>query len=91
MHIFSIINIFFDEIARELNSGAEINIPNFGIFKIKTLKSKRIRSVYSDKLKMVKKTKVLRFKLDKKLNKYLVKKSFEDMKNMVKICEEKQE
>ena len=89
LHIFAIINILIDEMVKELKSGKSINIEGFGTFCINNLKPKKIRSVYSNKIKFAQKTKALRFKLSKDLEKYLVEKTIKDMKDMVEKCEEK--
>ena len=73
-HIFSVINILIDELIRELKSGKEISIKNFGVFKIKTLKPKKIISVRTGKVKFVERTKALRFVIAKRLTK-LIRKS----------------
>lgn len=91
LHVISIINILIEELVKELRIGNEIKLPNFGIFKIKELKPKKIRNIATKDIKFVKRTKALRFRLSRKISKYLSNKSLEKMKNSVKICEENQE
>lgn len=89
LHVLAIINIFLEEFAKDLIAGKKIRIPNFGTFQLNELLPKKTRSIYSNEIKFVKRTKALRLKLDKKLAKYLSNKSIEDMK--AKTCEEKQD
>lgn len=91
LHILSIINILIDEMIKELKQGNEIKIPGFGTFTVNELKPKKIRSVVSKKIKFAQRTKSLRFRLSRTLSKYLSKRSVEEMKKSVEICEEKQE
>jgi nucleoid DNA-binding protein len=84
LHIFAIINILIDEMIKELKTGKPIKIEGFGTFHLNSLKPKKIRSVYSKKIKFAQKTKSLRFKLTKDLSKYLIEKSIKDMKDKIK-------
>jgi nucleoid DNA-binding protein len=91
LHVMSIISVLIDEMIKELKRGGEIKIPNFGTLKINDLKPKKIRSISTNKIKFAKRTKSLRFRLSKKISKYLSDRSLEEMRNAVKTCEEKQE
>jgi len=91
LHVMSIISILIDEMTKELKSGGEIKIPNFGTLRLNDLKPKKIRSISTNKIKFARRTKSLRFRLSKKISKYLSNKSLEEMRNSVEICEEKQE
>jgi nucleoid DNA-binding protein len=71
LHIFSVINILIEEIIKELKSGNEIDIGNFGIFSIKELRPKKIISLTNREVKFVDRTKVLRFKIARKLTKLI--------------------
>jgi nucleoid DNA-binding protein len=70
-HVFSVINILIDELVKELRNDKEIHIGNFGRFKLVDLKPKKIINIATGKIKFVKKTKALRFKISKKLIKLL--------------------
>lgn len=91
LHVMSIISVLIDEMIKELKRGGEIKIPNFGTLKINNLKPKKIRSISTNKIKFAKRTKSLRFRLSKKISKYLSDRSLEEMRNAVETCEEKQE
>lgn len=91
LHVMSIISILIDEMIKELKNGKEIKIPNFGTLKVNDLKPKKIRSIATNKIKFARRTKSLRFKLTRKISKYLSNKSLEEMRNSVETCEEKQE
>lgn len=91
LHVLSVINILIDEMIKELKSGKEIKIKNFGVVQLNILKPKKIRSVATNNIKFVKRTKSLRFRLARRLAKFLSRKSIEEMKKSVDICEENQE
>jgi nucleoid DNA-binding protein len=91
LHVLSIISILIEEIIAELKSGKEVKISNFGTFRISKLKPKKIISVATKEVAFAKKTKALRFRLTRRLSKYLSIKSLEKMKNSVEICEENQD
>jgi nucleoid DNA-binding protein len=78
-HIRAIVGLLVDEIIAELISGGQIKIDNFGMITLNKLKPRRIREVNSGKLKIASRTKAIRFKIDKNLNKYLVQKVFEKL------------
>lgn len=90
-HVRSIMRILIDEISKELISGSEIKILNFGTLKIQELKPKKIRNIATKKITFTKRVKILRFKLTRRYAKYLSNKSLDDMRNSVEVCEEKQE
>lgn len=71
LHIFSVINILIEEIIKELKADNKINIGNFGIFSIKTIKPKKIVSITNKEIKFVDRTKVLRFNIARKLLKII--------------------
>ena len=81
LHVRTIVRILIEELIKDLKQGKEIKIINFGIFKLKDLKPKKIRSVSTKKIKFVKRTKSLRLKLTRTISKYLSNKSLEEMKN----------
>lgn len=74
LHVFSVLNILIDELIKELRTGNSIKINNFGEFKLKSIKPKKIRNIATGQIKFIKTTKVLRFKLADKLVKLLGKK-----------------
>jgi nucleoid DNA-binding protein len=76
-------NIFFDELVKEILTGNEIRIINFGTFSIKNLKGKRFRDIVSKKIALSKSTKALRFKISRNLSKYLSDKYYKEMKSAV--------
>jgi nucleoid DNA-binding protein len=91
LHVISIISILIEEIIKDLKQGKDVKITNFGTFKLKELKPKKVRSIATKQIKFVGRTKSLRFRLTRRLSKYLSNKSLDDMRNSVEICEEKQE
>lgn len=80
LHIISIIGILIDELSKDLLLGNKINIPNFGILRLNDIKTKKIISILTKEIRFTKRTKALRLKLTKKISKYLLVKSLEDMK-----------
>jgi nucleoid DNA-binding protein len=70
-HILSVINILVEELIVELKIKREIKIPNFGTFRLKPLKPKRIKSVVSEKTILTKPSNSLRFKLSRNVIRYL--------------------
>jgi nucleoid DNA-binding protein len=70
-HIASVINILLDEIGHELKTGRSIEIDNFGTFELSKIKSKSIQSVVNGIEIVTKPATVLRFRLSRKLKKWL--------------------
>lgn len=71
-HIYSVMNIFLQEVKKELLLNKKIKIGNFGTFNLVDLKSKKIKSVKDGSIKNTKSSKSLRFKISKKLSKYML-------------------
>lgn len=88
LHVASVVSILIDEMIKELKRGGSINIHNFGTFVLNDLKPKKIRSIHTNQIKFAKRTKALRFKLTRKIKRYLSRNSINEMKNAVKICED---
>jgi len=82
-HIASVLSIFIDEMTKELLSGNEIKIANFGTFLLKNIKGTVFRNVVSKKLATSKKTRALRFKLTRRFRKWLSNKYYQEMKNSI--------
>jgi nucleoid DNA-binding protein len=74
MHISSVVNIFIDEMKHDIKSGNNIKIDNFGIFKVKKLKSKRINNIHLHKLQYTKQTYSITLSLSNNITQYLRKK-----------------
>lgn len=70
-HIISIINIFIEEMIKEIKIGNKIKIGNFATFGLVDLKSKMLFSVSSKIMKLGKASRALRIKLDRKLIKII--------------------
>lgn len=70
-HILSVVTIFIEELAKEIIANRIIKIPNFGTFKINSLKPKMITNVLTKAKQQTKPSNVLRFTLTKKLGTYL--------------------
>lgn len=70
-HILSVINIFIEELITEIEKKKIIKVPNFGKFKLKQMKSKKIINVLTNKPQQTAPSSVLRFTLTKKLRTYL--------------------
>lgn len=70
-HVFSVITILFDEIIKDLKSGKELNIFNFGILSLKEMKPRYYHNVKLRKVMLSRGYKILRFTLAPKLRKKL--------------------
>lgn len=62
-HVFSVITILFEEMIKDLISGKEIKIYNFGTLSLKKMNPRRYHDVKQRKVVMSKGYKILRFKL----------------------------
>jgi len=91
LHVVSIMSILIEELIKDLMQGKDIKIPNFGTFRLKELKPKKIKNITTKEIKFARRTNALRFRLTRKLSRYLSKRSLEEMKKSVEICEENQE
>lgn len=66
-HIFSIINILFDEMLNDLKSGKKIKINNLGTLYMKELPPRKYYDVNDKMVKISKPHKILKFLLSPKL------------------------
>lgn len=65
LHIAAIINLLLEELSKDLLSGKDVRIGNFGTLMLKTIGSKKNVDVVSGEMRQTKRTKALRFKLSK--------------------------
>jgi len=72
-HIFSVVNIFIDEFRKELLTGKEIKITNFGTFYLTNIKERRVMDIKTGEIIVAKPTKALRFRLSDSFKKQLEK------------------
>lgn len=72
-HVMSVINILLDEVITELISSKKIKIGNFGNFVIKKLNPRKHFNVFTKQYEMSKGNKIVRFELNKKIRKFLIK------------------
>jgi nucleoid DNA-binding protein len=70
-HVFSVINILFDEILKDLKDGKTIEIDNFCTIKLIVFEPKRYFDVVTKTIKVSSKFKALKFYLNAKLQKKL--------------------
>lgn len=70
-HIFAVICILIEEIREELKNGKEIEVKNFGTFRLKQQKPRKIRKVSNGKIGFGKSVNILRFRLAHNLVRYL--------------------
>lgn len=68
-HVFSVISILFSEIIKDLKSGKEIKITNFGILKLKKMPARKYYDVRFQKLMDSPGHKILRMSLAKPIRK----------------------
>lgn len=85
-HVISVTNILLDEIVKDLISGLAIKIGNFGKLFLKQLKERAHFNLFENKVVISKGKKILRFKLNEKFHRLLIKnldiaKTFEEPKN----------
>lgn len=73
LYILSVVSTLFEEIVEDLKNGKELKIHNFGILRLKKLKSKKYHNVAFRKMKIAPETKALKFILFKKIRKNLCK------------------
>lgn len=72
-HVFSVINILFEEMYNDLVAGKEIKIFNFGTFVLKILAPRRYHHLTLKKMMISDGgSKILRLFLDRKINKKLI-------------------
>jgi nucleoid DNA-binding protein len=71
-HVFSVIAILFDEMISDLKAGKDIKIHNFGVLKLKKLKSRRHFNVVQQKVVLSKPHKILRFLLAPHIRKKII-------------------
>lgn len=72
-HVFSVMNILFEEMLKDFVEGKSIEIYNFGDFIIKELKPRRFFNVSTRKIDQSYGYTILRFKLVRKIKKKLCK------------------
>ena len=70
-HVFSIINILFDEMIQDLRKGREIKIANFGTLVLKDTPPRRYHNVRLRKVMQSPGYRIIRFVLTKKIHKKL--------------------
>jgi len=70
-HVFSVINIFIDELVRELKNNNKVVIHNFATFEMIDIKSKVIKRVSDGKSKITVPSRALRLRLARKIKKYI--------------------
>lgn len=70
-NIIAVINIFVDELIKELKAGNKVKIINFATFQLNQLKPKMVWSIVSRKMMMGRSVKALRIKLDKNFKRLL--------------------
>jgi nucleoid DNA-binding protein len=66
-HVFSVITLLFEEMIKDLISGKEIKIHNFGILSLKQLPARKYHDVNERVVKQAIPHRILRFILSKKL------------------------
>lgn len=71
-HVFAIINILFDELVKDLKSGKEIKIHNFGSLLLKTTNPRRYFDVFQQKVCLGKSNRILQLFLTKKLRNKII-------------------
>jgi nucleoid DNA-binding protein len=72
-HVFSVINILFDEIVEDLKQGNQIRIANFGVLELKETKPRKHFDFKKQKIVLSRSYKILRFSLSEKIKKKLTK------------------
>ena len=78
-HVFAVLSILFEEIAKDLDSGKELNIFNLGTLILKPIKSKTYHDVRFRKVMIsTKKNRSLKFNLSKKIKEKLIKLAYID-------------
>jgi nucleoid DNA-binding protein len=68
-HVFSIINILFDEMFQDLKQGKIVEINNFGTFELKHIKPHKYFNPRQQKVVMQRPRKSLRFTMSEKISK----------------------
>lgn len=71
-HTLTIINLLLEELITSIFNQQEINIGNFGVFFVQKMKDKKHHDFQSKTIKYAKGNSYIRFKLNKKLAKYLI-------------------
>jgi len=72
-HVMSVINILLDEIVAELILNKKIKIINFGQFVLRKLNPRKHYNLYTKKYEMSKGNNILRFELNNKLRRFIIK------------------
>ncbi len=72
-HVMSVINILLDEVIKDLIVSKKIKIGNFGQFIFKKLQPRKHFNLRTQKYEMSKGNSIMRFELNKKLRKFLIK------------------
>lgn len=70
-HVFSVITILFDEMLKDLISGKDIKIFNFGLLKLKDTKPRKYHDVRYKKILLSKSHRILKFTLAPPIRKKL--------------------
>ena len=70
-HIFSVINILFDEMAKDLDSGKSIKIVNFGTLLLKDTPARKFHNINLRKMSFSPGYRILRFFLTDSIKKKL--------------------
>lgn len=68
LHILSVVNIFIEEMMKDLKNDKKIKIINFGTFELNKIKPKKIQNIITKKPQITKQTNALRFKLFRKIS-----------------------
>jgi len=71
LHVFSVICILFEEMAKDLKEGKEIKIANFGTLDLKKMPARKYHDVRFNKLMETPGNKSLKFYLNPRLRKKL--------------------
>lgn len=72
-HVMSVINILLDEVIKDLVDKKQIKIGNFGSFVMKRLSPRKHFNIFTKQYEMSKGNNIMRFELNKKLKKFLIK------------------
>src|SRR5271163_3596055 len=70
-HIYSVINIFLNEMCAELKAGRKVKIDEFGTFELTDIDSKKAVNILTGKIGETKPSKALRFRLAAKFKRQL--------------------
>jgi nucleoid DNA-binding protein len=81
LHVYAVISILCEEMAKDLSSGKEIEIANFGTFSLKRTTPQRYMNVVSKEIEISKGRNKLELTLTRKLNKYISNHIDEELKH----------